>query len=458
MSETLSRKRAVHISIVGRPNVGKSTVFNRLAGKKLAIVHDLPGVTRDIRDIQLLLGDYTVILQDTAGFEDVHDDSLEARMRAQTEAAISGSDLCLLVYDARVGITPLDQVFAGCLHKAGKPVIVLANKCESRASEGGITEGYEFGFGAPLTVAAEHDIGFVELQEAMIEAMEIAQIEPESENHTSSSDMPVRIAFVGRPNVGKSTLVNCLTGEDRLLCGPESGMTRDTIRIDYVWAGRRVQFYDTAGLRKKNKVQAPLERLAVGDTLRAIKFAQVVVLLVEPDNPFDRQDIQIANLCIREGRALVIGVNKWDLVRDKSVRIGDIRAEVTRLLPQIRGVPVVMFSALYAQSIDRLLPAIEQVQMDWSVKLQTSDLNSWLAEKIMHHPPPMVKGRRIRCKYISQTKTRPPTFVLKCSRSAELPESYRRYLINEMRVDFNLPAVPVRLFVRSDKNPYQSRG
>jgi len=449
--------RPAKVAIIGRPNVGKSTLFNRLAGKKLAIVNDTPGVTRDRRETSGRLRGRSMILMDTAGFENAKGEKLEARMRAQTEQAVRDADICLFVYDARTGVTPLDRIFAEFVRKSGRPTVLVANKCESRASDSGVTEGYALGLGDPIEVAAEHNIGMVELDDAMEMALREVDLSPVVD-HIDRSDAPVRIAIVGRPNAGKSTLINTLIGEDRLLTGPEAGVTRDAITIDYMWAGRRVQFHDTAGMRKKAKVRETLERLSVGESLRAIKFAQVVILLMDATKPFDKQDMQIASLCEREGRAMVIGVTKWDLVENKSEMAKALREQAARLLPQLRGLPVIMFSGLTGKSVDRLLPAIERVQIDWSAKVKTSDLNEWLKEKIQRHPPPAVNGRRIKPRYISQTKTRPPTFVLKCSRADRLPDSYRRYLINGIREDFDLPGTPIRLFVRGGSNPYDNKG
>lgn len=450
-----TRQRPARLAIVGRPNVGKSTLFNRLAGKQLAIVNDTPGVTRDVRETKSKMRGHDLTLMDTAGFENAKGDKIETRMRAQTEAAVMDADVCLFVYDAREGVTPLDRIFAEFVRRSGKPVVLVANKCESRAGDVGATEGYSLGMGDPIEVAAEHNIGIVDLDDAIEMALRDVVLET-PQDVIDTSEAPVRIAIVGRPNAGKSTLINTLIGEDRLLTGPEAGVTRDSITIDFVWQGRRVQFHDTAGMRKKAKVQETLERLSVQDSLRAIKFAQVVVLLMDATKPFDKQDLQIADLCEREGRALVIGVTKWDLVKNKSESAKWLRDEAARLLPQLKGVPVVMFSGLTGKSVDRLLPAIERVHIDWSAKVKTSELNDWLAEKIQRHPPPAVQGRRVKPKYISQTKTRPPTFVLKCSRATKLPESYKRYLVNGLREDFDLTGIPIRLYVKADENPYDN--
>jgi len=447
--------RPARLAIIGRPNVGKSTLFNRLAGKKLAIVNDQPGVTRDVRETRSKLRGHSLVLMDTAGFENAKGEKLEARMRAQTEAAVMDADVCLFVYDAREGITPLDRIFADFVRKSGKATVLVANKCESRAGDAGASEGYSLGMGDPIEVAAEHNIGFVDLDDAIDMALRGVKLTVPDEL-IDESEAPVRIAIVGRPNAGKSTLINTLIGQERLLTGPEAGVTRDSITIDYVWQGRRVQFHDTAGMRKKAKVNETLEVLSVQDTLRAIKFAQVVVLLMDATMPFDKQDMQIADLCEREGRALVIGITKWDLAENKSEMSKVLRERAARLLPQLRGMPVIMFSGLTGKSVDRLLPAIERVQIDWSAKVKTSELNDWLREKVQRHPPPAVNGRRIKPKYISQTKTRPPTFVLKCSRATKLPESYRRYLINGLRDDFDLMGVPIRMFVKADENPYDN--
>ena len=441
------------VAIVGRPNVGKSTLFNRLAGKALAIVDDRPGVTRDRRYGTGRLGDLDLELIDTAGFEDVTDESLTARMQIQTEKAIAEADLCFFVIDAREGVTQLDHIFADALRRGGKPVIVTANKAEGKAGASGALEAFALGFGDPIEISASHGEGMSDLYAAVLQAAP-----PEADDDADDDlDKPIRIAVVGRPNAGKSTLVNRLIGEDRLLTGPEAGITRDAIPVDWDWDGRRIRLVDTAGLRRKAKVQEKLERLSVQDSLRAITFAEVVLLIMDAEHPFETQDLQIADLCEREGRALVFVLAKWDLVENPQARLKALQEDVDGALPQLKGSPMVALSAETGRGLDRLMPAVIGVHKNWSAKVKTKDLNDWLRVAIARHPPPAVQGRRIKPKYMAQTKSRPPTFVLFASKADQLPASYRRYLVNGIRQSFDLPGVPIRLTVKSSANPYKDQ-
>ena len=442
---------ALKLAIVGRPNVGKSTLFNRLAGKKLAIVDDRPGVTRDRRFGTGNIGDLDLELIDTAGFEDVTDESLEARMRAQTELAIDECDVALFLIDAREGVTPLDHTFAEILRRKDKPVILAANKAEGKAGAAGALEAFELGLGEPVEISAEHGEGMAELYAALLFA------EPEEGAEGPDPENPIKIAIVGRPNAGKSTLVNRLLGEERMLVGPEAGITRDAIPVDWTWDGRKVRLVDTAGLRRKAKVQEKLEKLSTQDSIRAITFAEIVILVMDATHPFEIQDLQIGDLVEREGRGLVFVLAKWDLVEEPQARLKEFLEEADRVLPQLRGTPVVALSAETGRNMERLMPAVFKVHEDWSTKVRTKALNDWLAMAIQRHPPPAVAGRRIKPKYMAQTKARPPTFVLFASRADELPESYRRYLINSMRESFDLPGVPIRLETKSTSkdNPFK---
>jgi GTP-binding protein len=441
---------ALKIAIVGRPNVGKSTLFNRLAGRKLAIVDDMPGVTRDRRFGTGRLGDLDLELIDTAGFEDVTDESLEARMRAQTELAVAEADLVLFVIDAREGVTPGDEIFADVLRRADKPIVLAANKAEGYRGDAGVLDAWSLGFGEPIPISAEHGEGMADLYAAVAAS---APVEDEEEE-VDAPDKPVRIAIVGRPNAGKSTLINRLIGEDRLLTGPEAGITRDAIPVNWDWEGRPVRLVDTAGLRRKAKVQEKLEKLSTGDTIRAITFAEVVILVMDATHPFEIQDLQIADLVEREGRGLVFVLAKWDLVEDPQARFAELAEEAQRQLPQVRGAPIVALSAETGRGLDRLMPAVFKTYGDWSTKVKTRDLNDWLRMAIERHPPPAVNGRRIKPKYMAQTKARPPTFVLFSTRAEQIPESYRRYLVNSLRDSFDLPGVPLRVNVRSSRNPF----
>jgi len=442
----------LRVAIVGRPNVGKSTLFNRLAGRRLAIVNDRPGVTRDRRTGAGRLGDLDLELIDTAGFEDVTDASLEARMRRQTEQAIADADVALFIIDAREGVTPLDEVFAVQLRRSGKPVVLAANKAEGRAGESGVLDGHALGLGEPIAISAEHGEGLADLYAAIRVASERAP--PAADEDESQGDKPIRMTIVGRPNAGKSTLANRLIGEDRLLTGPEAGITRDAVSVDWIWDGRRVRLVDTAGLRRKARVEEGLERLAVQDTLRALTFAEVAVLVMDATQAFETQDLQIADLIEREGRALVFVLAKWDLIDDPGPRLKAFIERAEQMLPQVRGTPLVALSAETGRGLDRLMPAVIEAHRNWSARVNTHDLNDWLHMAVERHPPPAVDGRRVKPKYMAQIKSRPPTFVMFASRADKLPDSYRRYLINSLRQSFDLPGTPVRLTVKSGKNPY----
>jgi GTP-binding protein len=452
------------VAIVGRPNVGKSTLFNRLVGRRLALVDDTPGVTRDRREGEGRLFDLEFRVFDTAGLEDARDGSLEARMRQQSEAAMAEADVVLMMLDARTGVTATDEVFADQLRRSQVPVVVLANKCEGQAGTAGLAEAHALGLGEVIGFSAEHGLGLDELYDRLKQVADAAAEAPDEaddETAEAADDAeeaepagPLQLAVVGRPNAGKSTLINRLLGEDRLLSGPEAGITRDSIAVDWTWRGRDFKLIDTAGLRRKARVHEKLEKLAVADALRAVQFAHVVVLLIDGELGVDKQDLTIANHAIEEGRALVIALNKWDALGDKETAQQAVRDRLQRSLHQVKGVPVVPLSALKGQHLDKLLDAVLRVYDLWNRKFATPDLNQWLHEVEAANPPPMVGGRRIRLKYISQPKARPPTFVLFCSRPKDLPDAYLRYLENELRHDFDLPAVPLRFQLRKSKNPY----
>jgi GTP-binding protein len=448
------------IAIVGRPNVGKSTLFNRLAGKRLALVDDQPGLTRDRREAETEIGQSAVRLIDTAGFED-DTGGLLPRMREQTEAAIGQADLVVFLIDARAGVIAADEIFADLVRRSGTPTILAANKCEGRAADAGFYEAFALGLGEPLAISAEHALGIGELVDAIEQTLrgsaevvaggERIQAEPEG----GEGERPLRIAIVGRPNAGKSTLVNALLGEERMITGPEAGITRDAIAADLAWDDRPLRLFDTAGLRRKMRVEGRAEELSVGDALHAIRFAEAVVLLLEAERPFEKQDLQIADLIVQEGRALVIAVNKWDLVPDKQARLRELREICERLLPQMKGVALVPISALRGQGLDKLMRAVFTADALWNRRLPTHALNQWLAKAVEAHPPPAVAGRRIRLRYMTQASARPPTFVVFCSRPKALPDSYSRYLVNGLRESFDLPGVPIRLHLRKGRNPYE---
>ena len=469
------------LAIVGRPNVGKSTLFNRLVGRKLALVDDQPGVTRDRRFGDARLGDLRFQIVDTAGFEEGKTGSLEARMRGQTEAAIDEADMVLMLTDARVGLLPEDELFARLLRKANVPVILAGNKSESKAAETGLTEMFRLGLGEPIALSAEHGHGTDDLYTKLRDAIDaheeahkadFAEIEDDDKDgdfdpdtpFEDDPDKPLRVAILGRPNAGKSTLINHILGQDRLLTGPEAGITRDSISVNWTWesdhapnGARPITLWDTAGVRRKSRVIEKLEKLSVADGLRAVKFAEVVVLLVDATTPFDKQDIQLADLIEREGRALVVGINKWDLKLDRKEVRQTISDALLRTMPRLRGVPVVMMSALTGKGVEQLMPAVQKQYEIWNARIGTAKLNKWLGDVIDRHPPPADKGRPVRLRYITQAKARPPTFVTFSSRGHAVPESYQRYLANSLRETFSLDGVPLRIFVRKGKNPYEDR-
>jgi len=442
------------IAVVGRPNVGKSTLFNRLVGKRLALVDDRPGVTRDRREGEGRLGDLTFRIVDTAGLENAAEGSLEARMRAQTEAAIAEADIILFMVDARAGVTADDERFADVVRRAMRPVILLANKAEGRAGVDGAYDSYRLGLGDPLPVSAEHAEGLGDLYDALAALMP----EPDEEDEEAEGEgAPLRIAIVGRPNAGKSTLVNRLVGSERMLTGPEAGITRDSVSIDWEWRGRRVRLVDTAGLRRKARVIDKLEKLSVADAIRSIKFAEVVVVLLDATIPFEKQDLSIADLVTREGRALVIGLNKWDLVENRNEQIKAHTESLERLLPQVKGVTLAPLSGQTGEGVDRLMTAIVKTHEVWNRRVSTAALNRWLEEVLERHPPPAVAGKRIKLRYATQPKARPPYFVIFGTRTEELPDSYVRYLTNGLRETFDLPGVPIRVTFRQPDNPYDKK-
>ena len=449
------------IAIVGRPNVGKSTLFNRLVGARRALVDDQPGVTRDRREGEGRLGDLSFRVIDTAGLESAAPESLAGKMQAQTATAVAQADAILFLVDARAGATPADRTFADLVRKSGKPAILVANKSEGRAGEAGALESYALGLGDPVAISAEHGEGLADLYDALRAALPQATAEADEADEDAApaeaAEKPIRIAVVGRPNTGKSTLINRLLGEERLVTGPEAGITRDAIAVDLEWQGRRVRVHDTAGLRRRSRVEEKLEKLSIADTLNAIRFAEVVVVLVDAQTPFEEQDVRIADLVEREGRAVVIGFNKVDLVERESGTRQRLRELVDRVLPQIKGAPVVAISARSGEGLDHLMKSVIDAHAVWNRRVPTAALNRFLAQASEAHPPPAIRGRRIRLDYMTQPKSRPPTFVLFSSRAAALPETYRRYLINGLRDAFALPGTPIRLTLRGKANPFAGR-
>ena len=468
------------LAIVGRPNVGKSTLFNRLVGKKLALVDDQPGVTRDLREGAARLGDLRFVVIDSAGLEMAEDDSLQGRMRRLTERAVDEADICLFVIDARAGVTAADEYFADILRKRAKHVIVAANKAEGRAGEAGAMEAWGLGLGEPLRISAEHGEGMDDLYRALLPLAE--QIEAErptplaaetdidlteedaetgegAEDWRPSAARPLQLAVIGRPNAGKSTLINKIIGEDRLLTGPEAGITRDSISVATTFMGTPMRIFDTAGMRKRAKVTDKVEKLSVADGLRAVRFAEVVVVLLDVAIPFEQQDLRIADFAETEGRAVVVAANKWDLEDDKPHKLNELRANFEKLLPQLKGAPLVTVSARTGKGLDRLHAAILKAHEVWNRRVSTARLNRWLEAMTESHPPPAPGGRRIRLRYMTQVKTRPPAFVVKATHTDKLPDSYQRYLVNGLRQDFDMPGTPIRLFFRDQggDNPFKDK-
>ncbi len=480
------------IAILGRPNVGKSTLFNRLTGGRTALVSDLPGLTRDRREGEAEIGGHPVTIVDTAGLEESAAGSIPARMRQQSETAIAQADIVLFVIDARSGVTPTDKAFARVARVSGKPVVLVANKCEGKAGSGGFYDAYELGLGDPLAISAEHGEGLSDLEDAMLAKLDLeakrvsrtkarrrksaaevdAEVDAEAEARVTNPDgestdeeeegdgtkeRPIRVAIVGRPNAGKSTLVNAILGEERMITGPEPGLTRDSVSTDLDWKGHTIRLFDTAGLRRKARITELAEKLSASDAVRSIKFAEVVVLLVDAGHPFEQQDLIIGNMAVEEGRALVIAVNKWDAVEEKQKALKDLRETARDKFSDAHGVTVLPISALSGRGVDKLMESILEAHRIWNKRVSTANLNRWLEEALVRHAPPASKGRRIRLRYMTQASTRPPTFVAFCSQPGDLPKSYTRYLINSLRETFDLPGTPIRFNLRKRDNPFADR-
>ncbi|MDX2158229.1 MAG: ribosome biogenesis GTPase Der [Hyphomicrobiaceae bacterium] len=476
------------VAIVGRPNVGKSTLFNRLTGKRAALVSDLPGLTRDRREGEAVIGGNMLNVVDTAGLEEAAPDTIPSRMRAQSEQAIRTADLVLFVIDARDGVTGADKAFAEVARRAGPKVILVANKCEGKAGTGGFYEAYELGLGEPVAISAEHGEGLSDLEHEMLQALglqakgisrrrrrrardveedDAAALDaseetgdgPETAAATEVEDAtrPIRVAVVGRPNAGKSTLVNTILGEERMITGPEPGLTRDSISTDLAWKGRSIKLFDTAGLRRKARISEAAEKLSASDALRAIRFAEVVVLLIDATHPFEQQDLVIGNRILEEGRALVIAVNKWDAIEEKQKILKDLRETATEKFADAAGVALVPVSALSGRGVDKLMHAVTEAYETWNRRVPTAALNRWLQEALDRHTPPAASGRRIRIRYVTQPSSRPPTFVAFCSKPGDLPQAYIRYLVNSLRETFDMPGTPIRFGLRKGANPYADK-
>jgi GTP-binding protein len=449
------------VAILGRPNVGKSTLFNRLVGRKIALVDDQPGVTRDRREGVAEIGDLRFRIFDTAGLDEARKDTLEARMSEQSVTAVRDCDMVFFVIDARVGVTPVDSAFAEKIRRFGKPVRLIANKAEAKMAEAGVMEAYALGFGEPIPISAEHGEGLDGIYDAVRPYVAEEPEVEEADAELVADEMPpeeepreLRLAIIGQPNAGKSTLVNTMLGEERMLTGPEAGITRDAIATDWQWEGRDIKLWDTAGIRRKSRVQAKIERMAVSDALRAIRFADCVVVLIDASLEIERQDLTLSDLVATEGRAVVLALSKWDLVQDKQKTLAEVHSKLEDVLPEIRGVPVVTLSSKQERGIDKLMKAVFAAVARWSSRISTAQLNRWLEGALERNPPPAPSGRRIKIRYATQASTRPPTFAVFGNQLSKMPDSYTRYLMNSLRQDFDLAGVPIRFSFRGGKNPY----